>query len=58
VALPHKLRVETSKGEGYAIAMANYGPGMAYLVAPDSRDAQAKPEWLEEGQINVAYVEP
>jgi hypothetical protein len=55
VALAIPLAVETAEGKGTAIAIANTGPHLAYLVAfrrPDSR----APTWFAASEIQAAHA--
>lgn len=54
VAIPHELKVETSRGDGIAIALSWTGNETVYLVV--SKTDPDKPRWLHEQDINVAYI--
>jgi hypothetical protein len=54
VALSVPLTVDTAEGTGTAVAIANTGPQLAYLVAfrrPDKRP----PAWFATSEIQAAH---
>lgn len=53
LAIP--LRVDTAEGKGTAIAIANVGSHLAYLVAFRPRDKRA-PAWFAESEIEAAWA--
>jgi hypothetical protein len=55
VPIPHRVKVETSRGEGWAIALDWTGVEMLYLVVSSSD--LARPKWISESEVNAAYID-
>jgi hypothetical protein len=49
------LIVQTSSGEGRAIALRWTGDTTMYLVV-STTDATGRPRWLDESEINLAHI--